>query len=415
MSAIIRKLRLKFVAICMAMVTAILAVVFLSVFFSMRQNIVDLSRQLLYRVAQEDAAGPGQHRPEISIAIGEDHVVLLPYFTVNVWPSGGAYTAYVTGGTYADLDNTEELTAILQDCLSQSESEGVIQNYHLRYLRKDNGLYQKIAFVDMSMERAMLREMMGSYLVIGVAALLLLLGVSILLSWWATRPVEKAWRQQRQFLSDASHELKTPLTVILSNAELLDTAALSDKPARWRDNIRSEAMRMKSLVEEMLTLARADNMVRTAVLGETSLSDVATDCALAFEPVAFEAGKPLDYQIAEDVTVLGDRDKLRQLIGVLLDNAIKYGAGGGTIALSLQKTDRQAKLVVSNPGEPIPPQQLDRLFERFYRADASRGEQSGFGLGLPIARTIAEEHGGSLRAESDAGSTRFIYTMPLKK
>ena len=165
----------------------------------------------------------------------------------------------------------------------------------------------------------------------------------------------------------------------------------------------------------MLTLARADNMVRTAVLGETSLSDVAADCALAFEPVAFEAGKPLDYQIAEDVTVLGDRDKLRQLIGVLLDNAIKYGAGGGTIALSLQKTDRQAKLVVSNPGEPIPPQQLDRLFERFYRADASRGEQSGFGLGLPIARTIAEEHGGSLRAESDAGSTRFIYTMPLKK
>lgn len=415
MSTIIRKLRLKFVAICMAMVTAILAVVFLSVFFSMRQNIVDLSRQLLYRVAQEDAAGPGQHRPEISIAIGEDHVVLLPYFTVNVWPSGGAYTAYVTGGTYADLDNTEELTAILQDCLSQSESEGVIQNYHLRYLRKDNGLYQKIAFVDMSMERAMLREMMGSYLVIGVAALLLLLGVSILLSWWVTRPVEKAWRQQRQFLSDASHELKTPLTVILSNAELLDTAALPDKPARWRDNIRSEAMRMKSLVEEMLTLARADNMVRTAVLGETSLSDVATDCALAFEPVAFEAGKPLDYQIAEDVTVLGDRDKLRQLIGVLLDNAIKYGAGGGTIALSLQKTDRQAKLVVSNPGEPIPPQQLGRLFERFYRADASRGEQSGFGLGLPIARTIAEEHGGSLRAESDAGSTRFIYTMPLKK
>lgn len=408
----IRKLRLKFVAICMSMVTAVLAVIFLSVFFSMQRNIEDLSRQLLYRVAQEDA-GSGQRRPDISIAIGEDRVVLLPYFTVNVWPSGGTYTAYVTGGTYADLDNTQELTAILQDCLSQPESEGIIQDYHLRYLRRDNGLYQKVAFVDMSMERAMLQEMMGSYLVIGAAALLLLLGVSILLSWWATRPVEKAWRQQQRFLSDASHELKTPLTVILSNAELLETAPLSDKPARWADNIRSEAIQMKSLVEEMLTLARADNMVRTAVLSETSLSDVAADCALAFEPVAFEAGKPLDYQITEDVTVLGDRDKLRQLVGVLLDNAIKYGAGA--VTLSLQKTDRQARLVVSNPGEPIPAQQLSRLFERFYRADASRGEQSGFGLGLPIARTITEEHGGSLRAESDAISTRFIFTMPLKK
>ena len=227
--------------------------------------------------------------------------------------------------------------------------------------------------------------------------------------------MEKAWKQQHQFLSDASHELKTPLTVILSNAELLEAASLEERPARWADNIHAEAQQMKSLVEEMLTLARADNMVRTAVLTEVSLSDVAADCALAFEPVAFEAGKPLDYQITEDVTVLGDRDKLRQLVSVLLDNAIKYGADGGTITLTLQKTDRQARLTVSNPGEPIPADQLSHLFERFYRADASRGEKSGFGLGLPIARTIAQEHKGALKAESDAASTRFLYTMPLKK
>ena len=135
-----------------------------------------------------------------------------------------------------------------------------MENYHLRYLRRSNGLYEKLAFVDMSMERAMLREMMASYLFIGGAALLLLLAAAVLLSWWATRPVEQAWRQQRQFLSDASHELKTPLTVILSNAEMLDTASLEDRPARWADNIRSEARRMKTLVEEMLTLARADNL-----------------------------------------------------------------------------------------------------------------------------------------------------------
>ena len=410
----IRKLRLKFVAICMALVTAILAVVFFSVYLSMARNISDLSRQVLYRVSQEETIG-GMTRPDISIAIGGDRV-LLPYFTVNVWPSrGGGYTAQITGGTYSNLEDTEELTAILQDCLSQNRQEGTVSGYHLRYLRQDNGLYEKLAFVDMSMEQAVLRRMMGSYLVIALAALSLLLGVSVLLSHWATRPVEKAWKQQRQFLSDASHELKTPLTVILSNAELLEHAALPDKPARWTDNILSEAGRMRSLVEEMLTLARADNMVRTAVMAEVSLSDVAADCALAFEPVAFEAGKPLEYQIADGTLVLGDGDKLRQLISILLDNAIKYGADGGTITLSLQKTDRQARLTVSNPGDPIPPEQLGRLFERFYRADVSRGEKSGFGLGLPIARTIAEEHKGTLRAESDAGSTRFIYTMMLKK
>ena len=410
----IRKLRLKFVAICMALVTAILAVVFFSVYLSMARNISDLSRQVLYRVSQEETIG-GMTRPDISIAIGGDRV-LLPYFTVNVWPSrGGGYTAQITGGTYSNLEDTEELTAILQDCLSQNRQEGTVSGYHLRYLRQDNGLYEKLAFVDMSMEQAVLRRMMGSYLVIALAALSLLLGVSVLLSHWATRPVEKAWKQQRQFLSDASHELKTPLTVILSNAELLEQTELPDKPARWTDNILSEAGRMRSLVEEMLTLARADNMVRTAVMAEVSLSDVAADCALAFEPVAFEAGKPLEYQIADGTLVLGDGDKLRQLISILLDNAIKYGADGGTITLSLQKTDRQARLTVSNPGDPIPPEQLGRLFERLYRADVSRGEKSGFGLGLPIARTIAEEHKGTLRAESDAGSTRFIYTMMLKK
>ena len=408
----IRKLRLKFVAICMVLITAVLAAVFFSGSCSMTRNISALSRQVLHQVVQEENMGS---RPDISINIGGDRV-LLPYFTVNLWPSrNGGYTAQITGGTYSNLEDTEELTAILQDCLSQNQTEGIISHYQLRYLRQDNGLYEKLAFVDMSMERAILRKMIGSYLIIAFAALFLLLGVSVLLSRWATRPVEKAWKQQRQFLSDASHELKTPLTVILSNAELLETAELADKPARWADNIHTEARQMKKLVEEMLTLARADNMVRTAVLTEVSLSDIAADCALAFEPVAFEAGKPLQYELAENAMVLGDRDKLRQLVSILLDNAIKYGAEGRPIIMTVQKADRQIRLTVSNSGEPIPPEHLKRLFERFYRADASRGEKSGFGLGLPIARTIAQEHKGTLKAESDAVSTRFIYTMPLKK
>ena len=406
----IRKLQIKFVAMCMVLVTAVLGVVFLAVLFSAKENIEVISRQVLQRVIEEDYT---VGRPDLNP--GGEEEVLLPYFTVNVWERSGIYNAYVTGGTYADLQDTAELEEILTDCLRQEEDEGTIRSYGLRYLRRDLGLYLRMAFVDMSMEQATMREIMGSYLQIGAAALLLLLGVSILLARWATAPVARAWQQQRQFLSDASHELKTPLTVILSNAELLEAAPLGERPARWADNIRSEAKRMRSLVEEMLTLARADNAVRSAVMAETSLSDLATDCVLAFEPVAFEAGKPLESDVAPDVTVLGDGDKLRQLVGVLLDNAIKYGRDGGTITLTLRRTDRQARLTVSNPGDPIPPDQLSRLFERFYRADASRGEQTGFGLGLPIAAAIASEHKGTLKAESDAASTRFLFTMPLKK
>ena len=410
----IRKLRLKFVAICMAMVTAVLAVVCFAIFAALRGNVADLSREVLHRVIQEEALSGGR-KPEIGVEIGGD-TVLLPYFTVSVWPGGGGtYAAYVTGGTYAGLEDTAELTAILEDCLNQEPPEGVIQSYSLRYLRRDNGLYRRLAFVDMSMERAMLREMMGSYLRIALAAFLLLLGVSVILARWATGPVERAWGQQRQFLSDASHELKTPLTVILSNAELLSALPLEERPARWTDNILSESQQMKRLVEEMLTLARADNLAQSAVLAEVSLSDVAEDCALAFEPVAFEAGKPLEYHVAEGVTVLGDGDKLRRLVSILLDNAVKYGAEWGTITLALERTERQARLMVSNPGEPIPTEQLGRLFERFYRADASRGEKSGFGLGLSIAAVIAQEHKGVLKAESGREGTRFLFTLPLKK
>ena len=410
----IRKLRLKFVAVCMAMVTAVLAVVCFAIFAALRGNVADLSREVLHRVIQEEALSGGR-KPEIGVEIGGDKV-LLPYFTVSVWPGGGGtYAAYVTGGTYAGLEDTAELTAILEDCLNQEPPEGVIQSYSLRYLRRDNGLYRRLAFVDMSMERAMLREMMGSYLRIALAAFLLLLGVSVILARWATGPVERAWGQQRQFLSDASHELKTPLTVILSNAELLSALPLEERPARWTDNILSESQQMKRLVEEMLTLARADNLAQSAVLAEVSLSDVAEDCALAFEPVAFEAGKPLEYHVAEGVTVLGDGDKLRRLVSILLDNAVKYGAEWGTITLALERTERQARLMVSNPGEPIPTEQLGRLFERFYRADASRGEKSGFGLGLSIAAVIAQEHKGVLKAESGREGTRFLFTLPLKK
>ena len=410
----IRKLRLKFVAVCMAMVTAVLAVVFMSVYFSVQRSAETLSRQVLQRVIQEadQSHGEGIFRPDISITIGGDRV-LLPYFTVEVWGNN----SYVTGGTYASLDDTEALSYILQDCLSQPQQEGIVERYGLRYLRQDNGLYQNIAFVDMSMETTMLHRLMRSYFLIVLAALILLLGVSILLSRWATAPVEKAWRQQRQFLSDASHELKTPLTVILSNAELLEAAPMDQRPARWRDNILSEAKQMKVLVEQMLTLARADNnpMPSASAMEAVSLSDLATDCALAFEPVAFEAGKPLEYEIAPDLTVTGDRDKLRRLISILLDNAIKYGADGGTIRLKLQKSDRHAQLVVSNPGEPIPQDKLPHLFERFYRADDSRGEKSGFGLGLSIAATVAQEHKASLRAESDWDSTRFLFTISLRR
>ena len=400
----LRKLRLKFVALSMSLVTVVLAVVVLAAVASARDNLERISGDVLRRAMKGGTVSEIGGRP-----------VFLPCFAVNIFGDSGEI--YITNGTYSELSlqGTERLTNIVAACMEQSGSEGKLSGYGLRYLRRDNGWYTRIAFVDMSMEVETLRQIVRSQFVIALLALIPLLGVSVALSQWAIAPVEVAWRQQRQFLSDASHELKTPLTVILSNAELLDASGLPERPQRWAENIRAEAGRMKTLVEEMLTLARADSEAPSAICEEVSLSDTALDCALSFEPVAFEAGKPLQYEIAPEVTVSGDAEKLRRLISVLLDNALKYGADGGTVSLTLEKSERQAKLTVSNPGAPIPPKTLSHLFERFYRGDASRGESSGFGLGLSIAAAIAKEHRAVIRAESDETSTRFFVLLPLSR
>ena len=408
-SPVIKKLRWQFVAACMGLIAIVLAIVFGCVWAS-AQSALERSSHTALEQALSRRGGdllPGFHQS------GGDDQVLLPYFTVQVWGT----TVYVTGGTYSGLEDTDALTAILTDCLAQEEDEGSLPGYALRYLRQDDGLYTQIAFVDISLETAALRQMMASYLRIGLLSLILLAGASFLLSLRVTRPVERAWRQQRQFFSDASHELKTPLTVILSNAEMLEGAALPERESRWRDNILSEARQMKTLVEEMLTLSRTEDAQRKPTVADVDLSDLSEDCALAFEPVAFEAGKPLSWDVTPALTVSGDGEKLRRLLSILLDNAAKYGAPGEGIVLSLRAERSQAILSVANGsgGHPIPPEELPRLFERFYRADASRGEQSGFGLGLPIAQAIAKEHHGALRAESDQQTTRFTFTLPLKK
>ena len=400
----IKRLRLKFIVINMGIATILLSAILGLVFYFTSANLETESIRMMERIASQpfQMNAPGE--------LGED--VRLPFFTLQLGPHGELLDA---SGGYYDLSDDAFLGGLAQAAAASPRRLGVLEEYNLRYYRSDAPMSRFLVFADISSERATLDGLRRTCLLIGGLSFLAFLWVSVLLSKWAVRPVERAWQQQRQFLSDASHELKTPLTVILSNAELLEAAPLEDRPARWADNIRSEAGQMKSLVEEMLTLARADNAVPTAVMGEVSLSDLATDCVLAFEPVAFEAGKPLEERITADVTVVGDADRLRRLISILLDNAVKYGAEGGHITLTLEKTDRQARLTVSNPGDPIPPEHLAHLFERFYRADASRGEKSGFGLGLAIADTIAREHKGALKAESDAASTRFIFTMPLKK
>ena len=392
MSGMIRRLRWKIVGISMLFVTLVLAAVFTGVMLTARSSLEQSSTRQL----EEALRGEGYD--------GQNG---QPCFVTEVYPSG---TVRVMGSSYYQISE-EDLLALVQECLSQQEESGLLTDYHLRYLRYDGALSIRIAFTDSTLEQSALRAMAGNLLLIALAALVVLLGCSYLLAGLAARPVARSLDQQRRFLSDASHELKTPLTVILSSADLMQQTAVQPDQQPYVDNIRWSGRRMKRLVEDMLTLSRADDGRLKAAMVPVDLSDAVVDTALRFEPVAFEAGRQLSYDIDEGITVTGSRDQLQQVAGVLLDNAIKYAPQGAGVHMTLTQAERKAVLTVENGGPPIPPEVLPHLFDRFYRADGSR-TQGGFGLGLSIAQAIVREHKGTIRCESDRRSTRFIVTLP---
>ena len=294
--------------------------------------------------------------------------------------------------------------------------------YELLSGLEDGTQLYKIAFVSESSLVTAFNSQLITSLAVGGAALIVLFLICLYLAGWALRPVEAVWAQQRRFISDASHELKTPLTVILANLDIMRRhgADTVDAQRQWLDSTDDEARRMKKLVEDLLTLARLDEAGQTAPeieLADVDLSDIALGAALTFETVAFENGMALETDIAPEIAVRGDGNRLRQLVTILLDNAVKYAGPHGRIDVRLSAQKDRATLSVANTGDPIDPESLAHLFDRFYRADEARtGAKAGYGLGLSIAQSIARHHGGELTAASDAANgTVFTFTIPRKQ
>lgn len=396
----IRKLRLKIVGISVVTVAAVLICALVVLTLSTRSQMSQNSETRLY------AALEGKlDRSELPGGSG------LPCFVAEVY-SGG--TLRLSGSSYYNLENQELVTEIVQTALEEDSDSGVLKDYSLRYLRRVGALSVRIAFTDCSVEQATVRSLLLRSVLIALAALVILTGLSYWLAGFAVRPVRRAWQEQKQFISDASHELKTPLTVILSSSELAAEERDPEKTRRYVEGIHAESLRMKALVEDMLTLARTENGTKQ-VQGAVNLSDTVLESALAFEPVAFESGRELSYDIQPELETQGVAVQLRRLADILLDNAVKYAAAGTSIRLLLRREGRNALLQVENRGETIPAEKIPHLFDRFYRADESRTGGEGFGLGLAIAQNIVNNHGGSIGCTSEGGVTRFTVTLPLQK
>lgn len=405
-SPMLRRLRWKSIAVMMCLVavfiTSILTVLFFSTRAGFEKRTVEAMADALRRASAAGSPAPPGRRPDF-----------IPLLVTRVSPQGQA--SLIENRIYY-LEEEEALRLSAGLYAAGSLPFGETEGYPLRYLREtlENGTWY--VFADITQEHEVLKAQLLHSLLLWLMTLTLFFPISLLLARWMVRPVEKAWEEQRQFVADASHELKTPLTVVLSNMDMLMSAqAVSgEKNLARLDNIRAESQRMRGLVESLLTLARSDRGQEAAPRQRLSLSRLATYSLLTLEPAIFDAGRSLTYEIAPGLTLWGDEGRLRQLIDILLDNACKYSPPGSTIEVTLSPgPKREAVLSVRSQGTPIPPQERQAIFRRFYRSDHSRSQESGYGLGLSIAQAIVSAHGGRIVVRSeDAHSNTFQVRLP---
>ena len=417
----IRRLRRKIILINLLLVGLVLTVG-LSLLIAANVRRLETQTRSALRMVLTLQEGEDSPRFEIGAPPPEgrdwDHdrnVSLIPVYWVTV--EDGAVTSVNDSG----LVNVSEETAVqaVQEALATGQEQGVLSSLGLRFLMEPtpDGLL-RIAFADRTWEISSIRTLILSCLLIWVLAMAAFLWVGRLLATLALRPAEKAWKQQRQFVADASHELKTPLTVILANTGIV-LAHPQDRvadQAKWLDYTQQEARQMKGLVEDLLFLAKSDDARLPFQPMPVDLSQLVQGCLLPFEPVAFEAGVSLESSIPPDLTLTGDEAQLRRLVRILLDNAVKYAGGSApAVTVALARQQDKLRLTVHNTGEPIPPEHLPHLFERFYRADAARDRsQGGYGLGLAIARSITQAHRGKIGVSSTAAGTTFTVLLPRR-
>lgn len=356
-------------------------------------------------VADGEAPLPGRWSAE-PMDFGVNIASLSNTYFIELDADGG-----VAGWTSdrAELYTDEQVTALAASALATGRDAGRIGTQYFRITEFEG--VRRILVVDARLERmAAHRVLRTTLLTAGLACAILSLGAWLLIGQMV-KPVEAAFERQKQFVWDASHEFKTPLAVISANAEVL---AGEIGPNEYLGYIQSEVRRTDRLVQSLLTLARMDKGTTVAQMARFDLSNALMAVALPFESTVFEAGRQLEIDIPDGVTVRGDCEMLQQLAVILLSNALKYSDEGGAIRLSLAQKGHGCRLSVYNTGRGIAPENLERIFDRFYREDLSHSSEiTGNGLGLAIARNIVEAHKGRIHVESEPGKcAEFIVTLP---
>ena len=436
----IKKLRARFTFVLTGLLTlvmiGVLGAIYISMYRSEEQNalrMIDFASSVDYSGRWENPPPPKDNTDDMPDDVPDD-IPERPDDRKHMQMSSGWITVkldseneiesifYSRERFFTDSGESDEQNAAVTEAAEEiisreGENDGCVTagGVSYRYRLRDTADGRQIVLLDRTEELSTLRRLLIILLAIFVLAMTVVFLLSVMLSKWAVIPIEDAWNRQRVFFSNASHELKTPLTVINANLDVItsnpdDTVAGQGK---WFGYIRCEAEKMSRLINEMLYLSREERTDEPSVMTDVDLSEAAEGVCLAMEAVAFERGKAICPDIESGVMVRGEKESLVRMINILVDNAVNHSADHSDINISLKRSKKgKIKLRVSNKGTPIPADELERIFDRYYRTDSSRSSSTGgFGLGLAIAKAIAEKHGGSISAESDNEKTAFTVTL----
>lgn len=417
----IRDLRKKFILVAMLSTMLVLTAIMGVVNFSNYREMLDRADEMTALLEQNDGKFPEEPswheqddtetppaKPENDEKDKSRFSVETPfetrYFTVTVDENGEVTDCDLDRIAAVDEETAEEYTQTAQQKNKTTGFQGI---YRYRVTETEDGA--KYVFLDCRREISNFRTVLVTTISVSLLGLAAVFVLVVIFSRMVFRPVEESIQKQKRFITDASHELKTPLTIIDANTEVME---MESGESQWTKSTRKQIQRLSGLVQQLVTLSRLDEEKGLEEKCEFNLSEAVSECVQPYESLAQTREKNLTLNIEEDITYTGDERSIRQLAGILMDNAVKYSSENGNITLTLKKKGKKIFLEVYNDADDLPQGKLDVLFERFYRLDSSRNSGTGgSGIGLSVAKAIVQAHKGKITAENKNGRGLTIIVI----
>ncbi|MNM35918.1 Alkaline phosphatase synthesis sensor protein PhoR [compost metagenome] len=422
-----KKLRNRFLILNLVIISVMLLISFTSIYAITHKNIYTQIDMDLDKLSGNDDKG---NKPKINGDMPNDKQMDGPQndFTKGQGPMERYAFTVTTDGNWNKL-STFSRFSISDEFYESAKKAAINKKVNRGYISVDDtdlafvinhtSSGYNLYFLDITFQKNTLRSLIYTFTIVAFFMLIIIFLISRFFANRSIQPIKEAFDKQKQFIADASHELKTPLTVINTNVDVLlsNKDDLIHNQSKWLYYIKSEAERMNKLTSDLLYLAQVDYSDVKMIFSDFNLSEAVEHIILTMEGVVFENNIALHYDIEPNLIVSGNIEQLKQVILIFLDNAIKYTDKKGKINLVLNKAHNKINLSVTNTGKGIPEEHISKIFNRFYRTDKSRARDSGgYGLGLSIAKAIVEQHNGKISVKSIVDKeTTFTIELPKNK